>query len=796
VRSSLRSSVRSLHGANESRVPSARSSERSSLRIEEKESSPERWTSRVDQVESGFLHEQLERTKLSIDDFVTQARFGNLDDGSCFLRVRPHSGGQASGLHQVRLNRVSEAWVHKVSIQSWEKSAAFFPRVLEIFSDHDHLYLHTEYLSGRSLGIQIKEHGAFTEGTCRTVFQSVVAALQYIHDLTLLHGSLTSSAVLIGDEEHIRDVRLTSLGWKLELDAGEGGSNPYAAPETERTQALDVYALGVLLLFMGAGHLPDRLDRIRASLCNTEAPTARTGQTESGTSFHVGKSVEHGTSADVSAFLALAPGVRNLVLSLTVSLHTARPTLEMAATHRWVSNTWRTEERESGSSQNNDDTAWTGHASGTLREGEASHALGTLASGKSGFLEDVRKSAIVFPGRRSLVAAERKASAQARAQARASFKTGDEAARRSVVTDKAGAKVTMRVSSHSEQGVEPLDSDHVAQPAERALTVDDGYADVLSPSPSVRDKAVHVIRSMGLTAGPFRVRRDALDHALRRDVSSSDSESEGSDGEVATSRDSQTSHSSRDPAATEIPPWRPPPLVNRSFSSTESSGQVGMLMQKAMAPLSGFALEELQLSPRSMTKIRQQMASTKAQSSSSLLAGAMEPLGSWPPRETVSPCAETAERHKDSEKSKRPVVKRPVAKRRGASEDKPRTRYHTPYDLEKLTPGQLPSMRILLELHEDSTVRLAERKQEKEKEEKRPPTRNLDLFMDPADVYVDYVEPTQSNRLPVYAAEEELRELFGAPVEQSPVTASSWRAPKMKLKQVFMQSGWVRNSLA
>ena len=49
--------------------------------------------------------------------------------------------GQASGLHQVRLNRVSEAWAHKVSIQSWEKSAAFFPRVLEMFSGHDRLYL-------------------------------------------------------------------------------------------------------------------------------------------------------------------------------------------------------------------------------------------------------------------------------------------------------------------------------------------------------------------------------------------------------------------------------------------------------------------------------------------------------------------------------------------------------------------------------------------------------------------------------------------------------------------------------
>ena len=58
---------------------------------------------------------------------------------------------------------------HKVSIQSLEKSAAFFPRVLEIFSDHDHLYLHTEYLSGRSLGIPSTV--LFTKGACRTVFE-------------------------------------------------------------------------------------------------------------------------------------------------------------------------------------------------------------------------------------------------------------------------------------------------------------------------------------------------------------------------------------------------------------------------------------------------------------------------------------------------------------------------------------------------------------------------------------------------------------------------------------------------
>ena len=120
---------------------------------------------------------------------------------------------------------------------------------------NDLFYLLTEYAE-ENLG-QILPERALTAEEARQVLESLLAALAYIHDQGLVHGSLKPSNIFaVGDT-----VKISSDTLRRASQSSVGGStsSPYDAPETAAgtlAPSADVWALGVTLVAVLTQHPP------------------------------------------------------------------------------------------------------------------------------------------------------------------------------------------------------------------------------------------------------------------------------------------------------------------------------------------------------------------------------------------------------------------------------------------------------------------------------------------------------------------------------------------------------------
>ena len=148
------------------------------------------------------------------------------------------------------------------------------------YCDHEHIQPLLEFGSGEDLLFDVTEfprdktlEQVLEPGEDEEFFRStphivhlitqVCDALQYAHEQHIVHGNLQPSSLLIQPDQNIL---LTNFGMKRMYQEGdpfvaqiEEGNAAYVAPEQVvgiLTPASDIYAVGVLLFRLLAGHLP------------------------------------------------------------------------------------------------------------------------------------------------------------------------------------------------------------------------------------------------------------------------------------------------------------------------------------------------------------------------------------------------------------------------------------------------------------------------------------------------------------------------------------------------------------
>jgi hypothetical protein len=135
--------------------------------------------------------------------------------------------------------------------------------VYEVDADSTPPFLAMELISGRDLSAEILERGPLRGAMARTVFVSLVEALEAIHSAGVIHRDFKPSNVLIGE----MGVRVVDFGISAVLDVAHltstgvvVGTASWMSPEQidgiELTEATDVFNLGLVMAFCLTGKHP------------------------------------------------------------------------------------------------------------------------------------------------------------------------------------------------------------------------------------------------------------------------------------------------------------------------------------------------------------------------------------------------------------------------------------------------------------------------------------------------------------------------------------------------------------
>ncbi|MEU6367491.1 protein kinase [Streptomyces sp. NPDC046931] len=143
--------------------------------------------------------------------------------------------------------------------------------LLDADPDADPPWLATEYVEGLDLSRHVSRHGPLDALLTASLGATLAEALATVHKQGLLHRDLKPANVLLGPNgPKVIDFGLAVFAESsVSLTAANTvvGTPSYMPPEQANgekplTPAVDVYALGAVLLFAASGHAPYRADNI------------------------------------------------------------------------------------------------------------------------------------------------------------------------------------------------------------------------------------------------------------------------------------------------------------------------------------------------------------------------------------------------------------------------------------------------------------------------------------------------------------------------------------------------------
>lgn len=144
------------------------------------------------------------------------------------------------------------------------------PVIYDLEEDFHYYYLIEEYLDGESLYACLKREGSLTRAKRISYGIELCRILYYLHSFKaypILYLDLQPHNLFIcqGSLKLIDFDQAVSADLSVK-EKRRFGTKGFAAPEQYREEALDVrtdiYAIGALLFYMGAGHPPDEAERL------------------------------------------------------------------------------------------------------------------------------------------------------------------------------------------------------------------------------------------------------------------------------------------------------------------------------------------------------------------------------------------------------------------------------------------------------------------------------------------------------------------------------------------------------
>lgn len=137
----------------------------------------------------------------------------------------------------------------------------FVVEVFDVFKFGDSTYVMMEYIHGESLVTYIKSKGHLEDAEAKALFIQLAFIVYYLHNvLHISHRDIKCDNILVDKKGNLR-----LIDYGFAKDGGgimntKCGSPTYAAPELilgrAYTNAIDIWAMGIVLYAMGSGYLP------------------------------------------------------------------------------------------------------------------------------------------------------------------------------------------------------------------------------------------------------------------------------------------------------------------------------------------------------------------------------------------------------------------------------------------------------------------------------------------------------------------------------------------------------------
>jgi serine/threonine protein kinase/tetratricopeptide (TPR) repeat protein len=149
-------------------------------------------------------------------------------------------------------------------------------------------FLTMEYVSGETLNARIDRAGPLPEKEAREIALQVCAGLTQVHKQGVIHGDLKAGNIILGESQDggpravITDFGLAKFRHSgvdgAHVMSAQGGTRAYMAPElfegAKASIASDIYALGVILFELVAGHRPYQSEELLGEPHLTGKPPA------------------------------------------------------------------------------------------------------------------------------------------------------------------------------------------------------------------------------------------------------------------------------------------------------------------------------------------------------------------------------------------------------------------------------------------------------------------------------------------------------------------------------------------
>ncbi|CAF0919846.1 unnamed protein product [Didymodactylos carnosus] len=136
-------------------------------------------------------------------------------------------------------------------------------KLYEIFNHGHKVYMILELAGHGDLLDYIKLFGRLPEDRARKMFQQLVSAIEYLHNLKIVHRDLKCENILLDSKNDIKvsDFGFSRLMLEKDLSSTFCGSASYAAPEVLKGTPYigppyDCWSLGVVLYIMVYGTMP------------------------------------------------------------------------------------------------------------------------------------------------------------------------------------------------------------------------------------------------------------------------------------------------------------------------------------------------------------------------------------------------------------------------------------------------------------------------------------------------------------------------------------------------------------
>eukprot|EP01132_Coremiostelium_polycephalum_P003175 gene3175-3974_t len=135
---------------------------------------------------------------------------------------------------------------------------------IEYFESDEDICLVLEWVPNGDLFDRIVKKGVFTEEEARLTMSSILSAVEYLHDRSLVHRDIKPENILFNSEQG--DVKLADFGLSKYYTESDGldemdcGTPAYSAPEINSNQVyrkgVDMWSCGCLLYFILFGKPP------------------------------------------------------------------------------------------------------------------------------------------------------------------------------------------------------------------------------------------------------------------------------------------------------------------------------------------------------------------------------------------------------------------------------------------------------------------------------------------------------------------------------------------------------------